>query len=208
MELKREIFEKLCAPLLENHAINTLEHRRKLGSWPSRSIFSDLCKPMVCKDKKTGKEELILICIVPPTPNFWSAWISLYVLFGDKDFFGTHAKACRTLLHHVNVTKHHVKNLTDNFLVLQFLQRSAEGLAINKYLENPVLCMANIWNECFIAQNAKKEEDLGKPDQALLFKIQKEYNECKSNWKRRENNSKERILLLEDPNDRQGERID
>lgn len=179
----------MVIPLLENHLKNTRDHRLKENSWPRRCVFSDLCIPFKYEEKdprtgkKTGNDHVILTCIIPPTQNFWSVYMAMYVLYGDPKYFNTHAKTTRNLLKEITIAKTHVKNLTDNLNVWMWLQKSADGLRSNEFMIDPVKCISNLHNECLIAQGKLPEEKLLYPPMELNLIVQKQYNEIKSKWK-------------------------
>ncbi len=211
ISLLRRVYDELALPLMENHLKNTRDHRVSENSWPRRCILSDTCKPFTVQNKATKKEELVMICLIPPTKNFWSVWLAMYILYGDPKFFKTHARACRSLLKEVKEAKRQIHNLTDLQVVWEWLHRSADGMMYNTFLEDPVQCIANIRNEFMVANKVLPEEKLLNPDLAIKLVVQKEFNILKSKWKKEkeEKSERERIAweeeVLEGKNDRQGQ---
>lgn len=173
------LFRRLALPCLETYADRVLEHRLTTG-WKKSDVFTDLCKVFQTSD---GKQKVLqLICVVPCTPNFWSAWLAMYLIFAP-DVFKSHRKICKYLLHEVNERQFHIKNLTDNFLVLKWLQESAAGIKENNYLDNPALCVVNMRNEILVCQGEhKNENDLGRPDKELFYEIHRQWVDIKSKW--------------------------
>lgn len=163
----------MALPILEKYASDIKNHRVSQNSWPKRCIFSDLVRPFKVTDKQTKQTQIILMTMVPPTPNFWSAWLALYVVYGC---FPNHYRACRRLLKEIRKAKFHIKGLTDLEYVWDWLVRSSEGKQDNLFFLNPILCCANMHNEMLIAENkVKHQDDLGKPDPELIHEMQKKY---------------------------------
>src|SRR3954471_11076339 len=125
-ELLREVWEQMALPLLENYWTDLWRKRTGNNNWPESSVFSDLCKPFKVKDKKTGQICVSLLCVVPASPSFWSAVLSMYVLFG-RETFRNHQKTCQILLREINKARFHVNNLTNLPHILKWLQESADG---------------------------------------------------------------------------------
>lgn len=175
------LFRRLALPCLETYADRVLENRIHHG-WSKSDVFADLVKVFQTYDKTNGVRVLSLICVVPCTPNFWSAWLAMYLIFAPK-IFKSHRKICKHLLKGVNLRRFHIKNLTDNFLVIKWLQESAAGTQSNRYMDDPVSCVVHMRNELLVCQGEfKTENDLGKPDAELYGEIFKQYKDIKSKW--------------------------
>jgi len=188
-ELLVRVYEGMILPLLEDYVKEVRDHRLKEDSWPRRCIFSDTCKLQI--GNNMGKQVVYLQCLIPPTQSFWSAWLAMYILYGDKKYFGTHAKACRSLLKEIKLAKHHVNNLTNNFKLWEWLHQSADGMRYNSFLEDPVKCAANLLNELDMCKNKDADETkLLNPAPAYFLSAQGEFNKIKSEWKREKANSK------------------
>lgn len=184
----REVWKELVLPNLEMYFNKLLEHREKENSWPPNAIFWDLVKPFEVDGQRGKDGNLELICLVPPTQAFWSAIISMYILWAPETF-PTHSKACMIFLDCMQDTKFIIKNLCEYPFLVEYLLDSWEGKRENLFLESPVYCAAEIVNNFMIAQEAKNkdgkkktEADLGKPDEELIDMMDKKYSDVFSKW--------------------------
>lgn len=182
-ELLVRVYEGMILPLLEDYVREVRDHRIKEESWPRRCILSDIVKPM--KGTHNGREVVYAMCLIPPTQNFWSAWLAMYILYGPGNFFGTHAKCTRNLLREIKEGKMQIKNLTDNHVLWQWLHQSADGLRYNTFLDDPVKCAANLLNELDFAKNKDSDENkLLNPSPSYFLSAQGEFIKIRAKWRR------------------------
>ncbi len=177
-ELLREAWKEICFPLLDKYFQDLWTKRNAENNWPARSIFSDLVKPFKVTKKETS--EIQLMCVVPPTPSFWSAIISMYVLFARKTF-KNHQRACKIFLEELQAAKFNVRNLTDNFAVFKWLQESMVGWEgkerndKNLFLQDPVMCCALLHRDMLIVCGTLKEEEVERVDSKLVWHYEEKY---------------------------------
>lgn len=181
-ELLRAAWKELAYPLVEKYIQDLFTKRFEANDWPETSVFSDLCKPFKLEDKEGKPIGIQVICIVPPTPSFWSAILAMYVLFGRKTF-RHHQKACKIFLRELNRVRHHVLNLTEHWHVIKWLQESEvgyEGLVRNDkniFMINPVVCLAALQNDLMVVQGTKDVDSVLNLDPKLIEHFQMKYDE-------------------------------
>jgi len=189
-ELLKESWKELAFPLLDKYFQDVWEKRTKENSWPARSIFSDLCKPFKVEDKKSGVTSIRLMCVVPPTPSFWSAILAMYVLFG-RETFKSHQRACLIFLDEVNNAKFHVAGVTDQFHILKWLQTCAEAKGErndkNIFIQDPAWCCSLLQNDLMIVQGTKSEKDFLNVDKGLLDHFRGKFQEISKRLQGKEN---------------------
>lgn len=184
-ELLREAWKELVFPLMDKYIQDLWTKRTNDNDWPARSVFSDLCKPFQVKDKKTKEMVIRLLCIVPPTPSFWSAILAMYFLFGRKTF-KNHKRTCLIFLDEVNKAKFHVSNLTNLPHILKWLQECAGfeakmdenwKMKVNIFTQDPVICAAMLQSDLMVVQGTKKVEECMEIDPKLIEHFQGRYDE-------------------------------